>query len=190
MDRSLPHQRPRTVQAEQANRSRGEELLDERVRDEPVRSVKGELVDDELKQLKQLAWLMDESITIPGIGYKIGLDGLIGLIPGVGDLITAGVSSYIIAKAHQMGIPKVVLLRMAGNTAIDVVIGTVPLLGDLFDMGWKANRRNLQLLVGHLESPKKSQRSSWWMVGGLFSLIGLAFIGLISIVVAGLAAIF
>lgn len=190
MDRTLPHQRPTPVQTSQQNRSRGEDLLERRVRDEPLRTIQGELVDDELKQLKQLAWLMDESITIPGIGYKIGLDGLIGLIPGVGDLITASVSSYIIARANQMGIPRVVLLRMAGNTAIDVIIGTVPLLGDLFDIGWKANRRNLQLIVDHRENPMKTNRTSWWMVGGLLSLIVLAFVGMIAIIGASLAAIF
>lgn len=122
-------------------------------------------------QMQQLAWLMDESIPIPFLGVRVGVDGLLGLIPGVGDLLSAGISSFIIRQAHALGVPRTVLLRMGFNTAVDLVIGAVPLLGDLLDFSWKANKRNVQLVLNHLEHPARTQRSSGLAVAGMLVAI-------------------
>lgn len=104
-----------------------------------------------LRSLERLTSLMDERFQIPGTRYRFGLDGLLGLIPGVGDTATGLVGLYIIYQARQHGAPASLLARMAGNVAIDTVVGSIPLLGDLFDFGFKAHRRNLKLLHRHLE---------------------------------------
>ncbi len=126
------------------------------------------------QRLKQLAWLLDESIPIPLLGIRVGVDGLLGLIPGVGDLITTGISTYIIREAAHLGVPRVVLLRMAFNSAIDFVIGAVPLIGDFFDIGWKSNKRNVKLVLDHLDAPHKTARGSWLTVIGLTLGVGAA----------------
>ena len=117
---------------------------------------------------------MDESIRLPG-GYRIGWDGIIGLIPGLGDIAGLAVSAYIIAEAARLGAPKSVLLRMSANTAIDTVLGAIPLLGDLFDLAFKANRQNLRLLQSHLEAPQRTRRVSigWLVIIGVVALLGL-----------------
>ena len=99
--------------------------------------------------LEFLASILDDRFAIPGTNIRFGLDALIGLIPGVGDAISATLGSYLIYRAHQLGASKLTLLRMAGNTAVDTVVGAVPLLGDLLDFRFKANRRNLELLRRH-----------------------------------------
>jgi len=125
-------------------------------------------------QMRQLAWLLDESIPIPWLGMRVGIDGLIGLIPGIGDLISAGIASYIIRQAHLLGVPRVVLLRMTLNSAVDFVIGSIPFLGDLFDFTWKANKRNVRLVLEHLEHPRRAQRVGWLSIlGMLAALVGL-----------------
>jgi hypothetical protein len=93
-----------------------------------------------------LAGLLDDRFQIPGTNIRFGVDAVIGLIPGIGDTISATLSSYLIWRAHQLGASKLTLARMVGNTALDTVLGAVPLLGDLFDMRFRANRRNLELL--------------------------------------------
>jgi hypothetical protein len=94
--------------------------------------------------IERLAWIMDGSIPLPG-GFRIGLDPIIGLIPGVGDLIGTVVSSAIVLQAQRAGIPKATLMRMIANVGIDAVIGAVPIVGDLFDFAFKANAKNLEL---------------------------------------------
>lgn len=105
-----------------------------------------------LRPLRRLARLLDSSIPLPG-GYRIGLDGLIGLVPGVGDAVGASVSGYIILRAAQLGVPWPTLLRMTGNVLVDGLIGLIPILGDLFDFAWKANLRNMALLEAALQKP-------------------------------------
>ncbi len=99
----------------------------------------------ELSKLKRLAWLLDNSIPLPG-GIRIGAESLIGLIPGIGDAVGALVSSYILAQAIRLGASTSVLLRMALNVGLDLLVGAIPVLGDLFDMVFKANQRNAALL--------------------------------------------
>ncbi|GCF86327.1 hypothetical protein GSbR_29270 [Geobacter sp. SVR] len=130
-------------------------------------------------RLARLAWLMDNSIPIPG-GAKIGIDPLIGLIPWVGDLLGALVSSFILSEAARLGIPKSVLLKMAFNTALDALIGAVPFLGDLFDFAWKANMRNVRLLEHYLEHPRATVMTSRLFVA-LLCLLVIALVVLIGL---------
>lgn len=123
-------------------------------------------------RLRRLAHVLDTVIPLPG-GLRIGLDGLVGLIPGVGDAAGALVSSYIIAEAHRLGVPWVILARMSLNVLLEALVGAVPVVGDLFDFAWKANRRNVALLEAHLENPGAARRRSAWEVGGaVLALLG------------------
>jgi hypothetical protein len=85
-------------------------------------------------------------VSIPGTTFRIGLDPIVGLIPGLGDLITAGLSAYIIIEAHRLGAPASIVWRMIANVGIDALVGAIPLLGDAFDFAWKCNARNMRLL--------------------------------------------
>ncbi len=108
----------------------------------------------ELEQLECLADLMDSAIILPGTDIRIGLDSIIGLIPGIGDTITAAVSGYIIHRARKMGASPLLVGRMSWNVFVDWVIGIIPFVGDAFDVGWKANKKNVALLKAHLQTAK------------------------------------
>ena len=103
-----------------------------------------------LNRIRQLSRLMDTSLRVPGTGFRIGLDPIIGLIPGAGDLISTAFSAYIIFLATRFGIPRQDLTEMIFNVALESVVGTVPLVGDLFDAFYKSNIRNLAILEKHL----------------------------------------
>ena len=103
-----------------------------------------------LNRIRQLSLLMDTSLRVPGTGFRIGLDPIIGLIPGAGDLISTAFSAYIIFLATRFGIPRQDLTEMIFNVALESVVGTVPLVGDLFDAFYKSNIRNLAILEKHL----------------------------------------
>lgn len=105
----------------------------------------------ERERLAKLAYWLDERFRIPGTHWRIGVDGLVGLIPGVGDGITTALAGYIVLEAHRLGVSKMMLMRMIYNVIIDGLVGTIPLAGDLFDIRWKANRKNINLLTEHLE---------------------------------------
>ncbi|MDX1574307.1 MAG: DUF4112 domain-containing protein [Methylophaga sp.] len=109
--------------------------------------------------IDRLSWLLDESIPLPG-GYRIGLDGFLGLIPGVGDFIGGLLSSALIYKANQIGVPRTILMRMIINMLIDTTIGAIPVLGDIFDFVWKANKRNANLLAEYQQKPQETYRRS------------------------------
>ena len=137
----------------------------------------------ELTSVKGLAKLLDECITIPGTNRKVGLDAILGLIPGVGDLGSAAIGGYILLIASKLGVPAVVLWRMLLNLAIDTLLGAVPFIGDLFDAAYRANSKNAQLLMRSLEEPESVRRSSRWMV----FLIAAAFLAMTAV---GLIATF
>ena len=107
-------------------------------------------VRDRLQRIDRLTEWLDASIPVPGIGIKVGWDTIIGLLPGVGDLATTAMSAWIINEARQLGVPKFTLARMIANTSADALIGSVPLVGDLFDAAFKANVKNLKLLRASL----------------------------------------
>ena len=133
--------------------------------------------DPHRARLRRLAWLLDSSIRLPG-GYKIGIDGIIGLIPGIGDTVGAALSSYIIISAARMGIPVIVLIRMGLNLLLEMTIGVIPLIGDIFDFVFKANERNVRLIEAHLDQPDSTRTKSQWtvvaVVISLLLLIGFA----------------
>jgi len=107
-----------------------------------------------LQRIRRLAWLVDAAFVIPGTGFRFGLNSLIGLAPGAGDAMLGALSFYIIYQAARLGTPRALLLRMIGNVLIEVVGGSIPILGDLFDMALKANIRNIRLLESHLQATK------------------------------------
>lgn len=103
--------------------------------------------DDPLeRRLERLAWWLDSSLRVPGTGLRIGYDALVGLIPGVGDVAGAAVSAWLVNEARRLGIPRRTLARMVGNVGLELAVGAVPVLGDLFDAWFKANQRNVRLL--------------------------------------------
>jgi Domain of unknown function (DUF4112) len=104
-----------------------------------------------LERLDFLATLLDSAVLIPGTKIRFGADAVIGLVPGIGDAITTALSAWIVYEAHRLGVPRHLLVRMIGNVAIDGLFGAVPLVGDLFDVMWRANKRNMRLLRQHLE---------------------------------------
>lgn len=129
--------------------------------------------------LERLSWLMDDLFRVPVLGWRFGLDALIGLIPGFGDTATSLVSFYILAAAVRYRVPKVTLLRMGLNIAFDYVAGSLPLVGDLADAAWKSNHKNLDLLKKRAtvsaEEARSGRVSDWLFVGGIIlGLIALA----------------
>jgi hypothetical protein len=114
-----------------------------------------ESVERRVKRLRYLAYLLDDRFRIPVTGHRIGLDGLIGLVPGIGDAVTTLVSLYIVLEARRLGLTAAKLGRMGLNVGVDALLGAVPLVGDLFDVAWKANRRNLRLVLEHLEAAER-----------------------------------
>ncbi len=129
-----------------------------------------------LDQLRFIARLWDEWIRLPVIGRRIGLDALVGLLPGIGDAASAMVASWAVVVAFRLGVPSSILVRMIGNIALDTVVGTIPLLGDLFDIGWRAQRRNVLLLERWFDTPHAVQRSSRLVLVGL----GATAIGIVA----------
>ena len=119
----------------------------------------GKAFDDE--NLDLLSHVLDDFIRIPGTSIRFGLDGIVGFIPGIGDLIGGIASCIIIIAAWIRGVSYVTVARMVANVAIEVVVGSVPVLGDMFDIAWRANRRNYALLVGSVNEPRKHTLQSW-----------------------------
>jgi hypothetical protein len=113
-----------------------------------------------LEHLRSLSVLWDESLRIPGTNFRVGLEAIIGFLPFGGDAIGILLSCYILFHAVQFRLPQSILLRMALNILIDGVIGTVPIIGDLFDSTWKANTRNVNLLENHLQDSRSSRSAN------------------------------
>jgi hypothetical protein len=114
-----------------------------------------------------LSRVLDSWFRIPGTSIRFGLDGIIGLIPGIGDILGGLASCIIILAAWARGAPYITVARMLVNLALDVIIGAVPLLGDIFDIAWKANRRNYALLTRHLEQPHRRHWGDWFFLAGM-----------------------
>ena len=107
----------------------------------------------ELDRLDALANQMDSAFRIPGTSLRMGYDSLLGLVPGIGDTLALAPAGYILWKARALCVPASGLARMAGNVAVDVVVGSIPVIGDLFDLGFKANRSNVALLHRYVGAP-------------------------------------
>ena len=123
--------------------------------------------------LRKWAVLLDSAFQVPGTKMRFGMDPIVGLIPGVGDIITGFFSVMIVIHAVRLRIPKVVIARMMLNTGLDLLVGAVPLLGDLFDAGFKANLRNLSLLERHAHTSRSPTRGDYLFVAGCILAVAL-----------------
>jgi len=131
------------------------------------------------QSLERLGWLMDDLFRVPVLGWRVGLDALVGLIPGVGDTATTLASLYILTSAVRYRVPKVTLLRMGLNLGIDYAVGALPLVGDFFDAWWKSNQKNIDLLrkraTVSASEAREGKISDWLFVGLIILLlVGLA----------------
>lgn len=126
---------------------------------------------DRLELIKRISFILDSAIPIPGTKYRVGLDPIIGLIPGVGDGLMSLVSSYIVLSALQMNVSRWTLVRMVYNILIESVVGIIPVVGDLFDAYWKSNERNRVLIEANLNNPKAKSVDQAFVVATLFVLI-------------------
>jgi uncharacterized protein DUF4112 len=133
-----------------------------------------------LERLKRLSWLLDTAIGIPGTRYRFGLDAIVGLVPGIGDAIGAIFSSYIIFQAARLGVPNLTLARMIGNVLVDTIVGEIPLLGDMFDVGFQSNVRNLSLIERHVHRPAAAKAQS----RRVLVVLGIALLTLVVGIVA------
>lgn len=130
-----------------------------------------------LKRLRRLSHLLDNAIPIPGTSYRIGIDPLIGFLPGGGDFVGSAIAAYIVVEAARMGVPRNILVQMVTNIVLDTVSGTVPVLGDLVDVTFKANSKNVALLEDHLNVPHQQlgRKVDWlflaMLLGGLFLFV-------------------
>ena len=128
------------------------------------------------------AHLLDDWFHIPFTPIRVGLDGLIGLIPGLGDILAGLASFVIILAAWIRGVPYVTLVRMLVNVGVEVILGTIPVLGDVFDIAWKANRRNYKLMVRHLQQPHQHTWKDYAfllsLVGGVLFILAIPFLAL------------
>ena len=124
-----------------------------------------------LTGIRRIAELLDSAFVIPGTNYRIGLDPIIGLIPMVGDLASPLFTIALLWQAYDLGIPKVVQLRMLVNAAIDALVGAVPLAGDLFDFAWKSNEWNLELLELHAYEERHAAVGDWVFVLAMIGLL-------------------
>jgi hypothetical protein len=127
--------------------------------------------------LKRFEVVLDEAFRVPFTKVRFGIDGIVGLVPGLGDALTGLVSLVIPFAAWARGVPYVTLVRMAANLAIGVLVGSVPVLGDIFDIGWKSNRRNYILMQRHLVEPRRHTWRDWtfllMILAGLIAIIAI-----------------
>jgi hypothetical protein len=134
------------------------------------------------KSLERLGWLMDDLFRIPVIGWRFGLDALVGLIPGIGDTATSLVSFYILASAVRYRVPKITLARMGLNIGIDYAVGSLPFVGDFVDAWWKSNQKNVELLKRRATvsaaDARKGRLSDWLFVGVI--IVGLIVLAIAS----------
>jgi hypothetical protein len=142
--------------------------------------------DDPLSRARTLTRLLDSVARVPGTKFRFGLDPLLGLIPGLGDMTGAVLSGYLVLLASRHGAPRSVIVRMLGNVAIDTVVGTLPVLGDLFDAGWKSNTRNLALLEQHVGQPiaeKPANRLVVWLVLAALVLLAIGAVFVVAFLI-------
>jgi hypothetical protein len=146
--------------------------------------------DDRLRHLDNLSEILDSAFAIPGTRFRIGLDGILGLIPGIGDATGAALSIYLIFEAARLGLPLSTLLRMVGNIAIETVVGAIPIVGDIFDIAWKANMRNMALVRTHSGLAGLKERSPSQILRLLLVPVILAVLALIALPILALWVVF
>jgi hypothetical protein len=133
----------------------------------------GEVIDPRIADIEALARWLDYAFVLPG-GFRFGLAGIVGLIPGIGDVIDALVSLYIVQRAIQLRIPRVSIARMVVNVGIEGLAGSLPFVGDLFDIVFKANRRNYQILKNHMTASRRQSHLDWLFLVGTFLVVAAA----------------
>lgn len=138
---------------------------------------------DRLNQIRKISHLLDNAVAIPGTQFRVGLDPLLGLLPGLGDVAGLAFSGYILLEASRWKLPAATLWRMMGNIGLDWLLGNVPMVGDLFDVVWKANQLNLQLLESHIDHPETQTTQHRILIWGVFFALGLLFV-----ITAGIAS--
>ena len=141
-----------------------------------------EVKEEKLIRLKRLSERLDNTFTIPGTKYKIGIEALIGAVPIIGDLIGGILASYIMYSGMKMGAPPRIIARMAVNIAIDFAIGSIPIIGDLFDLVWKANKKNVELIEETTLLNEETNKIN-------YLIVAMLIVGLIAIILATLAII-
>jgi hypothetical protein len=139
--------------------------------------------EQRLELLRRMSRLLDSAMTVPGTSIRFGLDPILGLFPGLGDFVSPLFTIGLLWQARELGIPRVVQLRMIGNVAIDTLIGIVPMIGDLFDVAWRANDRNMALLDRHAHEEHPASRGDWAFV--LLMMAILAVIALVPLLLLG-----
>jgi hypothetical protein len=135
------------------------------------------------EQLRRWAVLLDSVFKVPGLPVRFGLDAILGLVPGLGELTTPFFTVALLVTGVRMRVPPVVLARMVINAAVDAIAGLVPIIGDLFDIGWKANQRNLDLLERHLVPGTPPTRADRWIVAAGVGLIALVVLLTVAVLV-------
>lgn len=164
----------------------------------PLQEVDWEVLPPEEKRKRQglepifrwLAYIMDDVVRVPGTQFRFGLDPLLGLIPGIGDTSSALVSAFALIQAVRLGVPKILLLKMALNVLVNEVIGVVPVVGDAFSFWFKSNARNYEIIKNHRLGTSPPKRSDWlFVIGILFALVMIVCVGIaISFLVLGAIA--
>jgi hypothetical protein len=139
--------------------------------------------EQRLQMLRSMSQLLDSAFQVPGTPWRIGLDPILGLFPVLGDLVSPVFTAGILLQARELGIPKVVQLRMIFNVAIDALLGVVPLVGDLFDFAWKANDMNMEMLERHAREEHRAAPGDWLFV--VVMLAVLATIAAVPVVIVG-----
>jgi hypothetical protein len=137
--------------------------------------------DRDVARARAIAKVLDSAVGIPGTPIRLGLDAILGLIPGAGDVVGAALSGYIVLTAVRRGVPRAVLWRMIGNVIVDTAIGAVPVIGDLFDVAYRSNDRNVQLLERFVESPE--------VVTARSRRLGVVVVIVLALVLLGLATL-
>lgn len=131
-----------------------------------------------IQRLRKLSRVLDNAIAIPGTSFRIGLDPILGLIPGAGDFVGTALSAYIVIEAARLGIPRAALGKMVSNILLESLVGTIPVLGDWFDFAWKANTKNMELLEAHLgvsQEEKTNPLFIFLLVAGFF-IVGIGLV--------------
>jgi Domain of unknown function (DUF4112) len=132
-----------------------------------------------LQRVRTVSHLLDNAIAVPGTTFRVGIDPILGLLPGAGDWLSAILSVYLVLESMRFGLPAGTLFRMLGNLLLDAIVGTVPVLGDFLDFTLKANHRNMRLLEAHIQNPRP-QKAHDRIVMGLVILVLIVFIVAVS----------
>ena len=141
------------------------------------------------RRVARLAWLLDNEFRIPGTRFRVGVEPIVGLLPGIGDVLSGAFGGYIVLEALMAGVPRIVVARMAANVLLDMTVGAIPILGDAFDFVYKSNTRNVRLFERYVADPTQDTRSSWMFFGVILGAIVLVLVGALVLVAWLVAAL-